>query len=283
MTAELLDGRAAADAVRREVTEAVAARAADGKAAPGLATVLAGDDPASVWYVGSIGRQAKRAGIVWSDVRVDPKGGDPALRAALHELNENDAVHGVIVMLPLPAPLTSATVAEQLDPEKDVDGITSTNVGRLALGLPGLYPCTPLGGIELLKRSGVKLVGAEAVVVGRSAIVGKPLALLLIAGHATVTVCHTRTREAEAVYRRADLLCAATGKPGLITREMVKPGATVIDFGTTPGPDGKLVGDVAPDVAEVAGRLSPIPGGTEQMTTAMLLRNTLEAARRRDG
>jgi len=213
-------------------------------------------------------------------VRVDPKGGDAAMRAALHELNENDAVHGVIVMLPLPAPLTSATVAEQLDPEKDVDGITSTNVGRLALGLPGLYPCTPLGGIELLKRSGVTLAGAEAVVVGRSAIVGKPLALMLIAEHATVTVCHTRTRDPAAVYGRADLLCAATGKPGLITQEMVKPGATVIDFGTTPGPDGTLLGDVAPEVVGVAGRLSPIPGGTELMTTAMLLRNTVEAARR---
>lgn len=280
MTAALIDGRAASEAVRREVAEAVAERVAAGKLAPGLATVLAGDDPASVWYVGSIGRQAHRAGIVWSDVRVDAKGGDAALRAALHELNENEAVHGVIVMLPLPEPLSSATVAEHLDPEKDVDGITSTNMGRLALGLPGLYPCTPLGGIELLKRSGVQLAGAEAVVVGRSAIVGKPLALMLVAEHATVTVCHTRTRDRESIYRRADILCAATGKPGLITRDVVKPGATVIDFGTTPGEAGKLVGDVAPDVAEVAGRLCPIPGGTELMTTAILLRNTLEAARR---
>jgi methylenetetrahydrofolate dehydrogenase (NADP+)/methenyltetrahydrofolate cyclohydrolase len=283
LTAPLLDGRAAAEAVRGEVTQAVAARVAAGQAAPGLATVLAGDDPASAWYVGSIGRQAKRAGIAWRDVRVDPKGGDAALRAALHELNADPNVHGVIVMLPLPAPLTSETVAEQLDPEKDVDGITSTSMGRLALGLDGLFPCTPAGGIELLKRSGVQLVGTEAVVVGRSAIVGKPLALMLLAEHATVTLCHTRTRDLAEVCRRADLLCAAVGKPGLIGPDMVKPGATVVDFGTTPGEGGKLVGDVDPAVADVAGRLAAIPGGTELVTTAMLLRNTLRAAERLTG
>ncbi|HEU5316445.1 MAG TPA: bifunctional 5,10-methylenetetrahydrofolate dehydrogenase/5,10-methenyltetrahydrofolate cyclohydrolase [Chloroflexota bacterium] len=280
MTSRLLDGRAAAEAVRGEVTQAIAARVAAGLPAPGLATVLAGDDPASAWYVGSIGRQAKRAGIAWRDVRVDPRAGDPALRAALHELNADDAVHGVIVMLPLPEPLTSATVAEQLDPEKDVDGITSTSMGRLALGVDGLTPCTPAGGMELLKRNGVPLMGAEAVVVGRSAIVGKPLALMLLAEHATVTLCHTRTRDLAAVCRRADVLCAAVGKPGLITAQMVKPGATVVDFGTTPGEGDKLVGDVDPGVAEVAGILAAIPGGTEQVTTAILLRNTLRAAER---
>ncbi|MGI8423522.1 MAG: bifunctional 5,10-methylenetetrahydrofolate dehydrogenase/5,10-methenyltetrahydrofolate cyclohydrolase, partial [Chloroflexota bacterium] len=207
---------------------------------------------------------------------------DAALRAALHELNVDSTIQGVIVMLPLPAPLRAVTVAEQLDPDKDVDGITSANAGRLVLGAPGLFPCTPSGGVELLKRSGVQLAGQEAVVVGRSTIVGKPLALMLLAEHATVTLCHTRTRDLADVCRRADLLCAAVGKPGLIKPEWIKPGATVIDFGTEPDEDGKLVGDVDPGVAEVAGTLSAIPGGTELMTTAMLLRNTLEAARRQD-
>ena len=282
MTAVLLDGRTHSNALRREVAEGVAARVAEGKGAPGLATVLAGEDPGSVWYVGSIGRAAQRAGMTWRDVRVTPAGGDAALRAALHELNVDREVHGVIVMLPLPEPLSAAVVAEQLDPEKDVDGITSANAGRLVLGVPGLFPCTPLGGVELLKRSGVELAGVEAVVVGRSTIVGKPLALMLLAEHATVTLCHTRTRNVAEVCRRADILCAAVGKPGLITGEWVKPGATVVDFGTEPGEDGRLVGDVDAGVAEVAGRLSAIPGGTEQMTLAMLLRNTLEAARRQD-
>ena len=282
MRAQPLDGRAHSAELLREVATGVAARVAEGKRAPGLATVLAGDDPGSVWYVGSIGKKAQRAGITWRDVRVTPAGGDPALRAALHELNADRAVSGVIVMLPLPEPLRATTVAEQLDPEKDVDGITAANAGRLVLGAPGLFPCTPLGGVELLKRSGVVLAGAEAVIVGRSTIVGKPLALMLLAEHATVTLCHTRTRDLGEVCRRADLVCAAVGKPGLITAEMVKPGATVVDFGTTPGEGGKLVGDVDPGVGEVAGRFAAIPGGTELMTTAMLLRNTLEAARRQD-
>ena len=280
MTAELLDGRAHSAELIREVTAAVAQRVAAGKSAPGLATVLAGDDPGSVWYVGSIGKRAQRAGMTWRDVRVTPAGGDAALRAALHELNADQQVNGVIVMLPLPEPLHATTVAEQLDPEKDVDGITWANAGRLVLGAPGLFPCTPLGGVELLKRAGVPLVGTKAVIVGRSAIVGKPLALMLLAEHATVTLCHTRTRDLAAVCREADLLCAATGKPGLITAEMVKPGATVVDFGTTPDEGGKLRGDVEAGVAAVAGKLAAIPGGTELMTTAMLLRNTLEAARR---
>ena len=281
-TATLLDGRAHSTVILREVAEGVAARVAEGKRAPGLATILAGGDPGSVWYVGSIGTKAKRAGMTWRDVRVTPSGGDPALRAALHELNVDCEVHGVIVMLPLPDGLHASTVAEQLDPEKDVDGITSMNAGRLVLGVPGLFPCTPLGGVELLKRSGVELVGAEVVVIGRSTIVGKPLALMLLAEHATVTLCHTRTKDLGAVCRRADIVCAAVGKPGLVKREWIRPGATVVDFGTSPGADGKLVGDVDPKVAEVAGRMAAIPGGTELMTTAMLLRNTLEAARRQD-
>ena len=279
MTARILDGRAAAEEIGREVTAAVAARVAAGGAPPGLATVLAGDDPGSAWYVRSIGRKARAAGLDWRDARVDPGGGDVALRAAIETLNADPAIHGVIVMLPLPAPLSLSTVAEHLDPAKDVDGITTVNTGRLTLGVPQLVPCTPLGGIELLKSNGITIAGAEAVVFGRSNIVGKPLALMLLAEHATVTLVHTRTGDPETVCRRADIVCAAVGKPGLITAAMVKPGATVLDFGTTPNEAGKLQGDVDfASVSQVAAWLSSMPGGTEQMTTAMLLRQTLHAA-----
>ena len=281
MTARILDGRAASEEIGREVAAAVAIRSAAGGTPPGLATVLAGDDPGSAWYVRSIGRKARASGMEWRDVRVDPAGGDVALRAAIQTLNMDTAIHGVIVMLPLPAPLSLSTVAEHLDPAKDVDGITTVNTGRLTLGVPQLVPCTPLGGIELLKRNGIAIAGAEAVVFGRSNIVGKPLALMLLAEHATVTLVHTRTRDPETVCRRADIVCAAVGKPGLITAAMVKPGATVLDFGTTPNDAGKLQGDVDfAFVSQVAGWLTPMPGGTEQMTTAMLMRQTLQAASR---
>jgi methylenetetrahydrofolate dehydrogenase (NADP+) / methenyltetrahydrofolate cyclohydrolase len=284
MPAQILRGRAAATTLRQEVAEGVAALVAAGNSAPGVATILAGDDPGSAWYVGSIGRAAGEAGMVWRDVRVDPESGDPGLRAAIHELNADPTIHGVIVMLPLPAPLSQSVVAEQLDPAKDVDGITATNAGRLLLGMPGFLPCTPEGGIELLRRNGISLMGKNAVVLGRSAIVGKPLALLLLAEHATVTICHTRTRDLAEECRRADVLCAAVGKPGLVTADMVKPGAVVLDFGTTPSADGKLQGDVDyAGVKEVAGWISPVPGGTEAMTTAILLRNTLLSAQRHSG
>jgi methylenetetrahydrofolate dehydrogenase (NADP+) / methenyltetrahydrofolate cyclohydrolase len=281
MPAQVLRGRAAATAIRQEVAGEVTALVAAGHPPPGLATVLAGDDPGSAWYVRSIGRNATEAGLYWRDVRVDAAAGDPGLRAAIHTLNVDPAIHGVIIMLPLPAPLSPSVVAEQLDPAKDVDGITATSAGRLLLGVPGFLPCTPQGGIELLKRNQIDLTGKNAVVVGRSAIVGKPLALLLLAEHATVTLCHTRTRDLAAECRRADVLCAAVGKPGLITADMVKPGAVVLDFGTTPSDDGKLQGDVDyAAVKEVAGWISPVPGGTEAMTTAVLLRNTLLSAQR---
>ena len=279
MTAQILDGKVASEAIRQEVAAQVAALVAGGGSAPGLATVLAGDDPASVWYVGSIGRQARRVGMSWQDVRVDPAQGDAGLRRTIEALNADSAVSGVIVMLPLPAPLTLGSVAEVLSPEKDVDGITVQNAGRLTLGMPALVPCTPAGGVELLKRNGIALQGKEVVVVGRSNIVGKPLAQLLLAEHATVTICHSRTQDLTAVCRRADVVCAAVGQPRLITAEHVKPSAVVLDFGTNPTADGKLVGDVDyGPVSEMAGWISPVPGGTEVMTTAILLRQTLLAA-----
>jgi methylenetetrahydrofolate dehydrogenase (NADP+)/methenyltetrahydrofolate cyclohydrolase len=278
--AQLLDGSATARAVRAEVAAGAAAFAAATGAAPGLVILLAGDDPASRSYVRSIVRQAEGAGIRARLVTVDPAAGDAGLRREIEGLNADPAVHGVIVQVPLPAPLTQAAVMDTLDPRKDVDGITPLNAGHLFLGQPRLVPATPLGGMELLRRYGIDPSGMEAVVVGRSVVLGKPLALLLVQANATVTVCHTRTRDREAICRRADLLCAATGRPGLIGGDMVKPGAVVLDFGTTPGPDGKLVGDVDFAAASaVAAWITPVPGGTGAMTTAVLLRNTLQAAR----
>jgi methylenetetrahydrofolate dehydrogenase (NADP+)/methenyltetrahydrofolate cyclohydrolase len=278
--AQLLDGSATARAVRAEVAAGVASFAAATGAAPGLAILLAGDDPASRSYVRSIVRQAEGAGIRARLVTVDPGAGDAGLRRELEGLNADPDVHGVIVQVPLPAPLTQAAVMDTLDPRKDVDGITPLNAGHLFLGQPRLVPATPLGGMELLRRYEIDPAGMEAVVVGRSVVLGKPLALLLMQANATVTVCHTRTRDRAAICRRADLLCAATGRPGLIGGDMVRPGAIVLDFGTTPGPDGKLVGDVDFAAArEVAAWITPVPGGTGAMTTAVLLRNTLQAAR----
>ncbi len=278
--AQLLDGSATARVVRAEVADGVAALKAAGGVTPGLVIVLAGDDPASRSYVRSIVRQAQGAGISARLVALDPTVGDAGLRAEIEGLNADPDVHGVIVQLPLPAPLTQAAVTDTLDPRKDVDGITPLNAGHLFLGQPRLLPATPLGGMELLRRHGIDPSGMEAVVVGRSVVLGKPLALLLVQANATVTVCHTRTRDLGTVCRRADLLCAASGKPGLIGGDLVKPGAVVLDFGTTPGSDGKLVGDVDFAAAsEVAAWITPVPGGTGAMTTAVLLRNTLQAAR----
>jgi methylenetetrahydrofolate dehydrogenase (NADP+)/methenyltetrahydrofolate cyclohydrolase len=277
--AQLLDGGAAARAVQAEVAAGVKRLQATAGIVPGLATVMGGDDPASRGYVRAIARAAERVGMRCRQVTVDPGAGDDGLRQTIYDLNADAQTHGVIVLLPLPAPLTTAAAAEALDPRKDVDGITPANLGRLALGQPGLVPSTALGGMELLRAHGIDVTGMDATVVGRSAIVGKPLALLLLNANATVTVCHTRTRDLAALCRRADLLCVATGRPGLVTREMVKPGTIVLDFGTNWLPDGRVVGDVDFEaVQEVAGWISPVPGGADRMTAAVLLRNALRAA-----
>ena len=280
MPATLLDGSAIARAVRAEVAAGVAALQAAGGVTPGLTVVLVGEDPASRSYARSIVRQAEGAGIRAGLLAPDPAAGDAGLRREIEALNADPAVHGVIVQLPLPPPLTLEAVSGALDPAKDVDGITPANAGRLLLGQSGLVPATPLGGLELLRRYGIDPAGMRATVVGRSVVLGKPLALLLLAANATVTVCHTRTRDLAEACRGADLLCAASGRPGLVTAEMVKPGAVVLDFGTAPGPDGSMVGDVDFAAArEVAGWITPVPGGTGAMTTAVLLRSTLDAAR----
>ncbi len=292
MPATKLDGKQLAATIRAEIAAMVAARAAAGKSPPGLATVLVGDDKASHAYVRNKRKACAEVGMVSRHHELPADTTEAALLELLKELNADDAVHGILVQLPLPRHIREAVVIEAVGARKDVDTFHPENVGRVVAGLPQFYPCTPYGVIELLRRNGVELAGREVVVVGRSNIVGKPLALMLMqkptaanpAGcDATVTVAHTRTPDLAAVCRRADVLIAAAGRADLITADMVKPGAAVVDVGTNPTPDGKLVGDVARDVQEVAGYLSPVPGGVGPMTITMLLANTLRAAELIDG
>jgi methylenetetrahydrofolate dehydrogenase (NADP+)/methenyltetrahydrofolate cyclohydrolase len=282
VSAVVIDGTAVAAGVRERVAEGVRefAAANDGQT-PGLATVLVGEDPASQIYVGNKRKQAVEAGMRSIDEELGEGTPEDELLELIDELNSNDSVDGILVQVPLPEQIDQDEVLARIDPSKDVDGLTATNAGLLAQGRPGLVPCTPQGVIELLRHAGTELSGAEAVVVGRSILVGRPLASLLLGENATVTVCHSRTRDLAEVCRRADVLVAAVGSPRLIGREMVKPGAAVIDVGTNRTEDG-LVGDVDFEaVKDVAGAITPVPGGVGPMTIAMLLANTLEAARRR--
>jgi methylenetetrahydrofolate dehydrogenase (NADP+)/methenyltetrahydrofolate cyclohydrolase len=290
VSAQIIDGKPVAARVRAEVKEEVAAFRAELGRAPGLATVLVGDDPGSAVYVSSKQRACAEAGMESFDVRLGAETTFEELSDQLHRLNADPTVSGILLQLPVPAHLNGAVLTAMIDPEKDVDGLTPVNAGRLALGLPGLRPATPLGTIVLLEEIGFTLAGAEAVVVGRSNLFGKPMAQLLLAENATVTVCHSRTRDLAAVCARADLLIAAVGRPRMIGAEYVKPGAVVFDVGVnrlTPEEarnKSGLVGDVDFDaVAEVAAAITPVPGGVGQMTIAMLLRNTLLAARRQAG
>jgi len=283
MAARVIDGKAVAAEIREQVAAGVRELGAATGHAPGLATVLVGDDPASKVYVASKRRQCAEVGMRSIDRELPADASIEELLAMGAELNADDAVDGILVQLPLPGHLDQDQVIARIDPAKDVDGLTATSAGLLAQGRPGMVPCTPRGVLELLRRAGTALEGAEAVIVGRSILVGRPLASLLLGESATVTVCHSRTRDLSEVCRRADILVAAVGAPKLIGSEMVKPGATVIDVGTNRTGDG-LVGDVdfAP-VSEVAGAITPVPGGVGPMTIAMLLSNTLDAARRRAG
>ncbi|PRY47990.1 methenyltetrahydrofolate cyclohydrolase /5,10-methylenetetrahydrofolate dehydrogenase (NADP+) [Geodermatophilus tzadiensis] len=283
MTARVIDGTAVARRVREDVGRGVAQLVAAGGRAPGLATVLVGDDPASEVYVRNKRRLCVAAGM--QDLhRHLPGDVDQASAAALvDELAADPQVSGILLQLPTPRHLDSDALIARIPAEKDVDGLTTANAGLLAQGRPGLRPCTPAGVMALLDEYDVPLAGAEAVVVGRSVLVGKPMAQLLLARHATVTVCHSRTRDLPEVCRRADVLVVAAGIRGLVGRDAVKAGATVIDVGIHRGDDG-LVGDVESDaVAEVAGALTPVPGGVGPMTIAMLLANTLTAARVQQG
>ena len=285
MAAKIIDGKAIAARVRGEVAAGVRELTARTGSPPGLATVLVGDDPASDVYVRAKQRACVEVGIVPVDRRLPADASPDLVAAELEGLNGDDEVSGVLLQLPLPGQLDDGALTAIVDPEKDVDGLTPANAGLLALGRPGLRPCTPLGVMELLADTGVSLEGAEAVVVGRSNLFGKPMAALLLAANATVTVCHSRTRDLRGVCARADVLIAAVGRPRLIERDFVKPGAVVVDVGVsrlTPEQAGNasgLVGDVDfARVREVASAITPVPGGVGPMTIAFLLRNTLQAA-----
>ncbi len=278
----MIDGRAVAAEVRERVATAVAEFSAnsDGRV-PGLATVLVGGDPASHVYVTNKRKQTEEVGMRSINRGLAAATPETELLDLVAELNRDDTVDGILVQLPLPDQIDPDHVVAAIAPAKDVDGLSPISAGMLAQGRPGLVPCTPQGVIELLAHAEVELAGAEAVVLGRSILVGKPLAALLLAANATVTMCHSRTRDLAEVCARADILIAAVGVPRLVTAEMVKPGATVIDVGTNRTEEG-LVGDVDFDaVAQVAGAITPVPGGVGPMTIAMLLANTLKAARGR--
>jgi methylenetetrahydrofolate dehydrogenase (NADP+)/methenyltetrahydrofolate cyclohydrolase len=286
MAAELIDGKAIAARVRGEVAEEVARFAEHYGRAPGLATVLVGDDPASAVYVGGKQRACREVGIVPFDRRLPVDASAEQVTAELDALNNDPAVSGILLQLPVPDQLDGPSLTGMIAPEKDVDGLTPVNAGLLALGSPGLRPCTPAGVMVLLEDAGAEIEGAEAVVVGRSNLFGKPMAQLLLAANATVTVCHSRTRDLAAVCSRADILIAAIGRARMLGVEHVKPGAVVIDVGMnrlTPEEAGNksgLVGDVdQAAVSELASAITPVPGGVGPMTIAMLLRNTLQAAR----
>ena len=278
MTATRIDGKALAEKVRAQVAEDVRAF---GRPVC-LATILVGDDPASHVYVGSKHKASHEAGIDSRDHRLPADTPESDVLELVEELNADDAVDGILVQLPLPEHMDETKVLRAVDPDKDVDGFHVVNAGLLYLGQPNLVPATPSGIMVMLSEHGVELKGKEAVVIGRSEIVGKPMAMLLLAEHATVTICHSRTVDLASHTRRADVLVAAVGRERLVTADMVKAGAVVVDVAMNRNADGKLVGDVDPGVWDVAGLMTPVPGGVGPMTIAMLLRNTLMAAQARN-
>ncbi|NIZ91218.1 bifunctional methylenetetrahydrofolate dehydrogenase/methenyltetrahydrofolate cyclohydrolase [Kineococcus rubinsiae] len=293
MSATVLDGRAAAAAVKADLTERVAVLAAKG-IVPGLGTILVGDDPGSASYVRGKHRDCAEVGIASIQVQLPATATQAEIESEVERLNADPACTGFIVQLPLPAGVDANQVLELVDPDKDADGLHPTNLGRLVLRvreeITSPLPCTPRGVIDLLLRHDVPLDGAEVVVVGRGVTVGRPIGLLLTRRHpnATVTLCHTGTRDLASHLRRADVIVAAAGVPGLVTKDVVKPGAAVLDVGVSRVPDpetgkGKLTGDVALDVADVAGFMAPNPGGVGPMTRALLLTNVVESAERAAG
>jgi methylenetetrahydrofolate dehydrogenase (NADP+)/methenyltetrahydrofolate cyclohydrolase len=304
MSASILDGNKIAAEIRAEATAEVRALAAAGTR-PGLAVVLVGNNPASEVYVRGKVKACEETGIFSEKHTPSPNASTEELLELVADLNRRDEIDGILVQLPLPPQVDSKKVLLAVDPAKDVDGFHPTNVGFLSTQRPGLVPCTPAGIMEMLERSKIKIAAAEAVVVGRSDIVGKPMAMLLLNGNATVTVCHSKTHDLPSVCRRADILIAAIGRAGMITNDFVRPGATVIDVGMNRVTDhaevsrlfagnakreetfrskgSVLVGDVHPEVAEVAGAITPVPGGVGPLTIAMLMSNTVKAAKMRRG
>jgi methylenetetrahydrofolate dehydrogenase (NADP+)/methenyltetrahydrofolate cyclohydrolase len=280
MTAQLIDGKGIAQDIRREIRLAIDEHTAKGCARPGLAVILVGDDPASQIYVRNKRRGCEEAGVESRDHDLPVDTTEAEILALIDELNEDPAVHGILVQLPLPDHINEISIIERIHPIKDVDGFHPYTVGRLAQRIPMLRPCTPYGVMTLLERIGVDAKGQHAVVVGASNHVGRPLALELLIAGATTTVCHRFTRNLQANVERADILAVAVGKPGLIPGEWIKPGAVVFDIGINRLDNGKLIGDVGFDVArERAAWITPVPGGVGPMTIAMLLQNTLHAAK----
>ena len=288
MSAAIIDGKAFAETLRGRVAGLVPAFEAAAGRKPGLTVVLVGEDPASAVYVRSKGKATEAAGMKSDTIRLPVETGQDELLALVHKLNADDSVDGILVQLPLPKQIDEQAIIAAIDPNKDVDGFHPVNAGRLATGLNGFVPCTPLGCLMLLKDRLGDLAGKEAVVIGRSNIVGKPMAQLLLGESCTVTIAHSKTRDLPDVVRRADIVVAAVGRPEMVKREWIKPGAAVIDVGINriDADEGKtrLVGDVAfEEVSQVAGAITPVPGGVGPMTIAVLLRNTLVAAHRNAG
>jgi methylenetetrahydrofolate dehydrogenase (NADP+) / methenyltetrahydrofolate cyclohydrolase len=280
MSAKIIDGKALAAQVRAEVKSKVAALAQRG-IRPGLAVVLAGDDPASKVYVRNKTRACEEVGLRSQQIDYPATVTQEELMACIRKLNADPAVHGILVQLPLPKHIDAARVLQAVSPEKDADGFHTESMGALVAGTPRFVPCTPAGVMRMLEHAQVPLAGRRAVVVGRSNIVGKPVSLLLLQKDATVTICHSKTRDLEALAAQADILVAAIGRPKLVTARMVKPGACVIDVGINRMPDGSLAGDVDyAAVKDVAGWITPVPGGVGPMTIAMLLENCLLAAQK---
>lgn len=279
MSARILDGKAIAAKIREEVKREITDLAAAQGLRPGLAVVIVGEDPASQVYVRRKHQACEELGIYSEVVRLPASSSEAELLAKLDSLNGDERIHGILVQLPLPRHIDAEKILDHIRPDKDVDGFHPLNVGNLSIGREGLVPCTPHGVVKMLEMSGIPVAGKNAVIIGRSNIVGKPMANLLLARNATVTVCHSRTADLPAVTRQADILVAAVGKPNFVTAEMVKPGATVIDVGIN-RVDAKLVGDVRFEtVKEVAGAITPVPGGVGPLTIAMLLFNTVKAAK----
>ena len=277
--AVIIDGKGIAAAVRAEVRAAAAKLKEERGITPGLAVILVGDDPASRIYVRGKKNACEEAGFLSREFALPGDVPEREVLARIDGLNRDGAIHGILVQFPVPKQIRSDVIIEAIRPEKDVDGLHPYNVGRLISGRPAHRACTPAGVIELLDRTGIGIEGRHAVIVGRSNLVGKPLALMLLARNATVTLCHTKTREMAAITKQADILVAAAGKPQMIRGDMVREGAVVVDVGINRGADGKLLGDVAfAEVSVKASHITPVPGGVGPMTIAMLLRNTLQAA-----
>ncbi|OWK28863.1 bifunctional methylenetetrahydrofolate dehydrogenase/methenyltetrahydrofolate cyclohydrolase FolD [Sphingomonas dokdonensis] len=282
MTARNIDGKAFAAGLRARVAAGAAEVTAQAGRKPGLAVVLVGEDPASAVYVRSKGKATVAAGMESFEHRLPADTTQETLEALVDQLNADPAVDGILVQLPLPKHLDESAIITRIDPDKDVDGFHPVNAGRLATGLEGFVPCTPLGCLMLLRDVHGDLTGLDVVVIGRSNIVGKPMAQLLIGDSCTVTVAHSRTRDLPEVVKRADIVVAAVGRAAMVKPEWIKPGATLVDVGIN-RTEGGLVGDVDPACAEVAGAMTPVPGGVGPMTIAVLLRNTLVSAARRQG